>query len=479
VRKTKIIATVGPASQSFEVIEKLIKVGVNVFRLNFSHGDHEFHLKNIQTIRKVSQKQGKVIGILQDLSGPKIRIGEIKEPFSLHQGEILEFYKTPVIGEKKNGIGKVYIEHSEILDDLNVGDFIFIADGLIRVKVIEKKADKVVGEVIIGGIVSSRKGVNFPGARLSIPAMTEKDRKDLAFGVKQGIDLIALSFVKNRRDIMECKEFLEKLGGHQPVFAKIETQEAVENLEEILEVADGLMIARGDLGVEIPIQKVPIIQKLIVNKARSFGKPVIIATQMLTSMINSMTPSRADVSDIANAVLDGADALMLSDETAVGNFPVEAVKVMHETIIEAEKVYSYLTEEPRKVSADFAIAYSSCILAEELGAKKIVVFTKSGSSALRVARFRPRADILACVHDEEVLRKLSIVWGVTPYLIFSEKNNLEEMVKEFVKNALEDKIISKEDTLVLTMGYPAGKKGTTNLIRVLKEEQILEIVRES
>jgi pyruvate kinase len=478
VRKTKIIATIGPASKSSEIIKKLIEAGVNVFRLNFSHGDHGFHQENITTIRKVSAELNKIVAILQDLSGPKIRIGEIREPFVLHQGEILEFYKIPIYAKKENGVGKIYLEHPEILEDLKVGDFIFIADGLIRVRVIERKKEKVVGEVIIGGVISSRKGVNFPGARLSIPAMTEKDKKDLAFGIKHGVDIIALSFVKNKKDVLDCKSFLKELGGNQPVFAKIETQEAVENIDEILETADGLMIARGDLGVELPIQKVPIIQKLIVNKAKELGKPVIIATQMLTSMINSVTPSRADVSDIANAVLDGADALMLSDETAVGNYPVEAVRVMHETILEAEKVYPYLTEEPKKVSADFAIAYSSCILAEELGAKTIVVFTKSGSSALRVAKFRPEANILACVHDEEVLRKLCVVWGVTPYLVLSKKN-LEDMVKEFVKKALEDKIISEKDTLVLTMGYPVGKKGTTNLIRVLKREQILEIIRKN
>ncbi|WP_038055553.1 pyruvate kinase [Thermodesulfobacterium hydrogeniphilum] len=476
MRRTKIVVTIGPSSRDPQTIKSLIEAGVNVFRLNFSHGDQNYHRENIEKIRKISQELNIPVAILQDLSGPKIRIGEVKTPFTLHQGEILEIYKRPITCEKIDGIGKVYIDFPEILDDLKEGDLIYIADGLIKVKLIKKELEKIVTQVIQGGVISSKKGVNFPGAHLSISALTEKDKKDLEFGLKMEVDLIALSFVNTPKDIIECKKLVEKYQKKTFILAKIETQKGVENFDEILKVVDGIMIARGDLGVEIPIERVPVIQKELVRKCKEKGKPVIIATQMLTSMINSTMPSRADISDIANAVLDGADALMLSDETTVGKYPVEAVKMMAKTIEEAEKIYFFGPEECQHVSPDFAIAYSSCILAEEIGAKIIVVFTKSGSSAMRVAKFRPKALILANVHNEEVLRRLNLVWGVYPYMVLSESNNVENMVKEFVKKAFNDKIISEEDTLVLTMGYPIGKIGSTNLIRVIKNDQLKEIL---
>ena len=475
MRKTKIVATIGPASQEAEVIKNMILSGVNVFRLNFSHGDHEYHLKNIKTVRSVSKDLNLPIAILQDLSGPKIRIGIVSTPFALHQGEYLEFYAEPIEATKKENVGKVYLEEPEILKDLKEGDLIYIADGLIKVKVVKVEKDKVVTQVIQGGVVSSRKGVNFPGVELSIPSFTAKDKKDLEFGVKYGVDLVALSFVKKAEDVLECESALKKLGGTQPVFAKIETQQAVKNIEEIIEVADGLMIARGDLGVELPIEKVPIVQKKLTKLARSKGKPVIIATQMLTSMINSISPTRADISDIANAVLDGADALMLSDETAVGRYPIEAVKMMARAIEEAETVYPYLSKPHKDIDHEFAIPHSSCILAEELGAKAIAVFTKTGSSAIRVSKFRPKAPILANVYDEEVWRRLAIVWGVEPFFIFDEKLPPEKMVKIFIEKAVEKGfLVRKEDIIVLTMGYPVAKPGSTNLIRVIKKEQLPE-----
>jgi pyruvate kinase len=476
MRKTKIIATIGPSSRDPKIIKELLETGVDVFRLNFSHGDRDFHRENIERIRKVSSDLKKTVAILQDLSGPKIRIGEVKTPFSINQGEILEIYEKPVSCEKVNGVGRIYIDYPEIIRDLKEGDLIFIADGLIKVKVIEKKKQKIVAEVIQGGVISSKKGINFPGAEVSIKAFTEKDREDLVFGLEMGVDFIAISFVGEKSDVIEVKKIIETYKKNVPVFAKIETQKALKNIDEIIEVSDGLMIARGDLGVEVPVEKVPVIQKILVKKARTAGIPVIIATQMLTSMINSTMPTRADVSDIANAVFEGADALMLSDETAVGNYPVEAVKVMVRTIEEAEKIYEYKLEEYKHVSPDFAIAYSSCILAEELGAKAIVVFTKSGSSAKRVAKFRPRSDIIVNVHDEEVLRRLKVVWGIYPFMVLSEREDTESMVKEFVKKAYEEKLIKEEDTLVLTMGYPVGKIGSTNLIRVIKKDQILEFI---
>lgn len=476
MRKTKIVATLGPASRDLETIKALIEVGVDVFRLNFSHGDRDYHKENIEKIKKASSELKKPVAILQDLSGPKIRIGEVKNPFPLYQGEILEIYKEPIICEKKRNIGKIFIDPPKVLKELKEGDLIFIADGLIKAKVIEKKNEKVITEIIQGGVISSKKGVNFPGTEIKISALTEKDKKDLEFGLKMKVDLIALSFVGSKNDILEAKEIIKNFGEDVPVFAKIETKRALNNIDEIIEVSDGLIIARGDLGVEIPVEKVPVVQKFLVKKARSAGLPVIIATQMLTSMINSTMPTRADVSDIANAVFEGVDALMLSDETAIGKYPVEAVKVMVRTIEEAEKAYEYKLEEYIHVSPDFAIAYSSCILAEELGAKAIVVFTKSGSSAKRVAKFRPKPIIIVNVHDEEILRRMKIVWGVIPYMVLSERENSEDMVKEFIKKAYKESLIKEDDILVLTMGYPIGKIGSTNLIRVIKKDQILELI---
>lgn len=476
MRKTKIIATLGPASRDCQTIKALIEAGVDVFRLNFSHGDIDYHKENIERIKKVSLDLKKRVAILQDLSGPKIRIGEVNTPFPLHQGEILEIYKEPIFCEKRDEVGRVYIDHPEILKEVKKDDLIFIADGLIKVRVIEKRSEKVITEVIQGGVISSKKGLNFPGAEIQIKALTEKDKKDLEFGLKEGVDFVALSFVRNKKDILEAREIAQKFGKEIPIFAKIETQKALENIDEIIEVSDGLIVARGDLGVEIPVEKIPVIQKVLIKKAREYGIPVVIATQMLTSMINSIMPTRADVSDIANAVFEGVDALMLSDETAVGNYPVEAVKTMVRVIEEAEKFYDEKLEKIKPVSPDFAIAYSSCILAEEIGAKAIVVFTKSGSSAQRVAKFRPKPLIIVNVHNEEILRKLKIVWGVYPYMVLSEKEEQENMVKEFIKKAYQEKLIEEDDILVLTMGYPVGKIGSTNLIRVVKKDQILEFI---
>ncbi|AIH03739.1 MULTISPECIES: pyruvate kinase [Thermodesulfobacterium] len=472
MKKTKIVATIGPKTQNLTLIKKLIKAGVNVFRLNFSHGDHEYHKQSIKLIRRASAELKLPVGILQDLSGPKIRIGEVKKPFLVHAGEILELHKTKILGEKTGDCFKVSVEYPEILEDLKEKDLIYVADGLIKLRVIKVLEDRVITEVLQGGVISSKKGLNFPGVSLSIPAFTPKDREDLLFGLQNEIDFVALSFVNRKEDVLACKEVIEKFGKGQPVFAKIETQTALENIEEILEVADGLMVARGDLGVEVPIERVPVIQKVLVEKGRKLGKPVIIATQMLTSMIDSTMPTRADVSDIANAVLDGADALMLSDETAIGNFPVECVKMMVKIIKEAEKLYPYLKETYQEVSSDFAIAYSSCVLASEVKAKAIVVFTKSGSSAMRIAKFRPKELILANVHDEEILRRLTVVWGVYPCFVLSEVKTIDSMVKEFLVRAYQQRLINKKDTLVLTMGYPVGKVGSTNLIRLIKPDQI-------
>jgi pyruvate kinase len=476
MRKTKIVATIGPASESPEKIEKLINAGVNVFRLNFSHRDQNYHGKVFETIREVSKKLNMPIGILQDLAGPKIRVDEVKKPFIVNPGDVVEIWKEKVIGEKRDRISILSIDAPQVLNDLRPQDLVCLADGSIRLRVISITAQKVVTEVMQGGTISSRKGVNFPGAKLSIPAFTEKDKKDLIFGLELGVDFVALSFVNSKDDVTRCKDIVNAFGSGQPVFAKIETKNGLMNIDSILEVADGIMVARGDLGVEIPVEKVPIEQKRLVEKARAHCKPVIVATQMLNSMIHSSTPTRADVSDIASAVIDGADALMLSDETAIGEFPFESVICMSKTIEEAEKIYPYFREIVEEGSPDYAIAKSSCLLSKEIKAKAIVVFTKSGSTALRVSRFRPESLIIGNVHDEAILRKLTLFWGVYPYMVVSERDDLEGLVKEFLRKARKDKLISGDETLVVTTGYPVGTVGSTNLIRVLKPERIKELL---
>ncbi len=469
--RTKIVATLGPATKDEATLKKLIKTGVSVFRLNFSHGNHDEHFENIRIIRKVSKELSVPVAILQDLSGPKIRIGKVEKPFPVHQGEFIEFFFRPVECGKEKNRALLWVDHPEVLKTLKEGDLIFIADGSIRSQVIEKTSEKLIARVLLGGIISSRKGVNFPGVKLPIPCLTEKDKKDLAFGIKHGVDFISLSFVNHADDVAECKALIKELGGDQPLFAKIETQSGVEHIDEILELADGIMIARGDLGVEVPIEKVPVIQKNIIKKARNLGKPVIVATQMLTSMINSLMPSRADVSDIANAVLDGADALMLSDETTIGKYPLEAVEVMKKTIEEAEKIYPFLQGVGEPVLQDEAISHSCAILAKEVEADRIVVFTRSGISACRVSKFRPNVPILAAVHEEKILRKLTIVWGVVPAAIVTETKNPEKMLKDFLRMALDKGLISSKDILVVTMGSQIGKVGSTNMIRLVRMEE--------
>ncbi len=467
MKKTKIVATLGPATSTEEKIEELINAGIDVFRFNFSHGDHETHKENLKKVRKIAEKLGKHTAVLQDLSGPKIRLGEVEEPFHVHYGYEFKILKNQIKGNKE----AVSLNYPEILDQLNIGDYIYVADGLIRLKVEEKDNEGVVVKTIVGGMISSRKGVNFPSVKLNISAITEKDIKDIEFAVKEGIDIIALSFVKEAKDVIKAKEIISKFGGNQPLFAKIEKHEAVENIDEIIEVADGIMVARGDLGVEVDIEKVPIIQKMIIKKCNKAGKPVITATQMLTSMLSSVRPTRAEVSDIANAVLDGTDAVMLSDETAVGKYPVEAVKVMAKTIIEAEKVYDYYKEYDIKGDRTLSIAFSASELAEKINAKAIATFTKSGRTARNVSKFRPKSPILAITHDIETLRRLNIVWGVVPYMCIEDEVDSDKLLCRFVNKAYKEKY-TKDDQIIALVGFVGGITGSTSIIRVLGKDDI-------
>ncbi len=466
MRRTKIVVTVGPSIETEEILEKLINIGVNVFRFNFSHGDHSYHLKLYEKIRKISQDKGKFVATLMDLSGPKIRIGQLKSPINVNQGDVVKIKYGNFTGEGK----LIPLSYKEIIDALKIDDIIYIADGIVKLKIIKKKEDEIDAEVLSPGIISSKKGLNLPGVTLKIPALTEKDKNDLKFGLDIGFDIIALSFVKNRDDIIMAKEIIKKYKKDTPVIAKIERNEAIENIDEILDIADGLMVARGDLGIEIDVEKVPVVQKMLIKKGNSAGKPVITATQMLTSMIKNPRPTRAEVSDIANAVLDGTDAVMLSDETTIGDYPVEAVKVMIKTIEEAERVFKFyrFSETYKNLSISDAIAETASFLSKELNADGIAVFTKSGLSARRVSKTRPKCKILAISPDINVLRRLNLVWGVVPYYKSIDTTNADELLIEFLKKSEKD--YGRENIFIATIGYPAGIPNSTNIIRAIRKQ---------
>ena len=334
MKRTKIIVTVGPSIEKYETIQKLITLGVDAFRFNFSHSNLEWHKKMLGIIREIASKKNKIVTTIMDLSGPKIRIGNLKKPIHVKMGDIINLYYGDFIG--KGNI--IPLNVKEVFDSIKKGDIFYIADGTVKLKVLKNNENEISAKVLSSGVISSKKGLNFPKISLNIPALTEKDKQDLKFGIEQEFDIIALSFVKNEQDIIDAKNILKQYNSDIPIIAKIEKNEAVKNIDKILNIADGVMIARGDLGIEIDMEKVPLVQKMIIKKANNQSKPVITATQMLTSMINHSKPTRAEVSDIANAVLDGTDAVMLSDETTVGKFPIEAVKVMIKTIKQAEKI---------------------------------------------------------------------------------------------------------------------------------------------
>lgn len=462
MRKTKIVATLGPSSCSEEMIQKLIREGVDIFRLNFSHGDHTSHYENVSKIRKLSAKEGRFIGILQDLGGPKIRLLDVPEPFEIHSGEKIAFKKQIPVCSREY----LSINHPEILDSLEVGSRIYIADGLIRLEVEKIDGEVIQTVVLVGGRISSKKGVNFPNISINLPSITDKDRKDVLFAIKNEFDYIAMSFVKTREDVLDLKEFIKENGGDIPVIAKIEKHEAINDIDGIIDAADGIMVARGDLGVEIDLEKVPVIQKMIISKANKKNKPVITATQMLNSMVNLPRPTRAEVSDVANAVLDGTDAVMLSDETAAGLYPLESVRVMKRTIEETEAIYSYHVN--REIENSYAIPFSGTELAKNTGIEKIVVFTSTGASAIRTSYFRPKADIIANVTNVRIARRLALVWGINPNMLVLKSDGSDGLIRDFVEKALDDGILKKGEKIIVIMGFPAGVPGSTNLLKIME-----------
>jgi len=466
MRKTKIVATIGPASSSEKILKKLILSGINVARLNFSHGTREEHKRLILSIRKISSELNKPVAILQDLTGPRIRIGNLKDNMvALKNGAIFKLTIEDIVGDEE----KFSVNYKNLPREIKKGDTILIADGSVKAEVISKSKTEIKCKVIAGGFISSKKGINLPFTKLKIPSLTAKDVKDLELGIKYNVDFIALSFVRRGDDIKKVKEVISNRGALIPVIAKIEKPEAVKNIDEIIQVSDGLMVARGDLGVEIPIEEIPQIQKMIISKANVCGKPVITATQMLKSMVENPEPSRAEVTDIANSVLDGTDAMMLSEETAMGKYPVNAVKIMSKIAESAEKNLPYqkifYNEDKRKEKTiPDAISHAACLTALDLDAKAIIAPTQSGYTAIQVSRFRPRQIIIAVSPDIKTVRKLSLCWGVYPLLIDNFRDT-DDMIEKAKKASLTSKLVKVGDIVVMTAGLPVGKSGTTNLIK--------------
>ncbi len=473
MRKTKIVCTIGPASQSNEVIGQLLDAGMNVARLNFSHGTYEEHTARLQTLREVAAQKGKVLGILQDIQGPKIRIGIFAEDkVLLKQGE--RFVLTTQDIGPRGTAEKVYVGYPKLPRDVKPGSVIYLDDGLLELKVTAVEDEDVVCEVVVGGELSSRKGVSLPGIDVDLPPLTDSDMSDIKFGVEQGVDAVAASFVRRAEHIEAVKQVIAAAGGSQPVIAKIESEEGVRNIDEIIAAADGVMVARGDMGVEIAPEEVPVIQKMIIRKCNLAGKPVITATQMLDSMIRNPRPTRAEVTDVANAILDGTDAVMLSGETAVGKYAVSAVQIMHRIAARTESSMDYRNllagkREFARLSITEAISHATCMTAQDVGASAIICSTQSGSTARMVSKYRPGSAIIAVTPYERVVRRLAFAWGVYPILV-PRTNNIDSMLDVAVGAALQSGLVKKGDTITIAAGVKTGTPGSTNLLQVVRVE---------
>lgn len=469
MKKTKIICTLGPASDSEEVISELIDAGMNVARLNFSHGTHEEHAVKIAKIKKVREQKKAPIAIMLDTKGPEFRIGTFENgKIMLKEGDPFTFTTEDIVGYEQ----RVSVSFKGICEQLFPGDKILLNNGLMVFEVIDVKAPDVICKTVIGGELSNRKSMFFPDKELDMVYLSEQDKSDIAFGVEQGIDYIACSFVSRAQDVIDVRNWLEKCGspaGDIEIIAKIESRAGVNNLDEILAASDGIMVARGDLGVEVPFEELPSIQKTIIHKCRVHGKRSITATEMLESMIKQPRPTRAEISDVANAVYDGSSAIMLSGETAAGAYPVEAVKAMARIAAQAEENTQYINyikpEDYHIKTLSEALSHSACTLAQDIGAKLIVACTRSGYTAKLVSRFRPMIDIIGMTTDERAYRKLALSWGVIP--IMSEEFYSVDVLFHYGKRAaIETGLVKKGDKIVLTGGTPNGKSGNSNLINV-------------
>ena len=466
MRRAKIVCTLGPAVESIEKITELIDAGMNMARLNLSHGSHDEHQKRLDLVRAAAKKANKAVAILVDLQGPKIRLGKFSSgPHELSRGDTFTITTDDFAGTKD----KVSTTYKGLPGDCKAGDAIMIDDGKVSVQVVQVKGNDVITKVIQPGMVSNNKGINLPGVAVSLPALSEKDIADLRWGLKAGVDFIALSFVRNAADIKDIHKIMDEVGVKVPVIAKIEKPQAVENLQEIVDAFDGIMVARGDLGVELPIEDVPMVQKRCITMARESAKPVIVATQMLDSMISNSQPTRAEATDCANAVLDGADALMLSGETSVGDFPIDAVKVMARIIERTEEValdqIPPLKHSPATKAG--AITKAATEVGLTVGAKYLVAFTQSGDSARRMSRLRSPIPMLALTPEIGTYNRLALSWGVES-LLTATVNHTDEMVMQVDTILIESKRVKIGDLVLIVAGSPPGIPGSINAMRVHK-----------
>lgn len=468
MRRTKIVCTIGPATESITMIKKLLRAGMNVARLNFSHGTQDEHKRRIKSIRQAAKETGINVAIMLDTKGPEIRLGYfIEEPVYLKAGDQVTLTTEPIKGDKN----LIPITYSGLPGDVRKGDTILVADGLIAMRVLSATATEILCSVMNGGELTSQKGVNVPGVEVRLPSITEKDIQDIVFGVAQKLDYIAASFVRKAADVLSIRQIIEEAGGDLDIISKIESRRAVNNLDDIIKVSDGIMVARGDLGVEIPVEEVPLLQKTIIEKCNLAGKPVVTATQMLESMIHNPRPTRAEASDVANAIFDGSDAVMLSGETAIGIYPLATVEMMDriarraEAALHYEEILSKKGTDTFRQSVTNAISYATCAIAQNLGAAAIIVSTESGHTAKMVSKYRPKAPIVAVTPHAGVMRKLALNWGVNP-ITAQGMESTDEMMDEAIDASLSAGLINGGDLIVFTAGIPVGIKGTTNLIRV-------------
>lgn len=467
MRKTKIICTIGPASQDRATIAQLLEKGMNVARLNFSHGVHAEHKQKIDNLRGMASEMKKPLAIMLDTKGPEIRTGTLQdEKVTLDSGDEFILTTRTVPGNEK----EAWINYDNLANEVKPGTSILLADGLISLMVRETTSTDIICTVINGGELGEKKGVNVPGVRINMPFLSEQDISDINFGIDEEVDFIAASFVRSAQDVLDIRRILEKRGADIDIIAKIESRSGVDALDDIIKVADGVMVARGDLGVEIPAEEVPLVQKQIIEKCIAAGKLVIIATQMLDSMITNPRPTRAEVSDVANAIFDGADAIMLSGESAAGKYPAEAVETMARIAKRTEEAIAYQEMLSNRQlsgtsSVTDAISYATCATAAQLGIEKIITATTTGTTARMVAKYRPQADIFAVTTNPKVLRKLVLVWGVNPVLNRCTEGT-DELFEEALHRCLEIGYINKGDMVVLTAGSPPGYAGSTNLLKV-------------
>lgn len=468
MRKTKIICTLGPSTDKEGVLEELVRGGMDVARFNFSHGDYAEQKQRLERLKDVRERVGRPVAAMMDTKGPEIRLKNFKDgSVFLKSGQEFVLTMDDTLGDETHA----GITYKELYKDVAAGTIILLDDGLISMEVKEVRNGEIVCEVLNDGMVSNHKGINVPDRHLSLPYMSNTDREDILFGIDQGFDIVAASFVRSAEDVRQIRKLLRKNGGEDiSIISKIENAEGIQNIDEIIAASDGIMVARGDMGVEIPIEKVPGIQKMIIKKVYEAGKQVITATQMLDSMIKNPRPTRAEVTDVANAIYDGTSAIMLSGETAAGKYPKEALETMVRIAVQTEKDIDYRkrffhTERPANPDITDAICHSTCTTALDLNARAILTVTKSGTSARMISRYRPLSDIIGCTTSERVARQMNLSWGVTPVLM-EERTHVLDLFNHAVDTALKHHYVDEGDIVVITSGIPLGQSGTTNMIKV-------------